>query len=170
MQQSDRPSMIFMLNALRMSNFREQKRFFRPGSNCPINRNVANRKNNKRIGTPVFNLQNTCTVDGLNRRLKSRKTLRPSFPVQLSPCFSKYFSADEKPAIVPQNCSTDSAEILGSSREIVYTTCKIIGANIINAKTTRKFANGPSALFFLLLIHLARQAVPFHRTLPSISP
>lgn len=54
MQQSDRPSMIFMLNALRMSNFREQKRFFRPGSNCPINRNVANRKNNKRIGTPVF--------------------------------------------------------------------------------------------------------------------
>lgn len=96
MQLSDRPSMIFMLNALRMSNFREQKRFFRPGSNCPINRNVANRKNNKRIGTPVFNLQNTCTVDGLNRRLKSRKTLRPSFPVQLSPCFSKYFSADEK--------------------------------------------------------------------------
>ena len=59
MQQFNRPSMIFTLNVLRLSGFREQKRFFRPGSNCPINRNVANRKNNKRIGTLVFNLQNT---------------------------------------------------------------------------------------------------------------
>ena len=96
MQQFNRPSMIFTLNALRMSSFRDQKRFFRPGSNCPINRNVTNRKNNKRIGALVFNLQNTCTIGRLNRSLKSRKTLHPSFPVQLSPCFSKYLSANKK--------------------------------------------------------------------------
>lgn len=96
MQQFNRPSMIFTLNVLRLSGFREQKRFFRPGSNCPINRNVANRKNNKRIGTLVFNLQNTCTIGRLNRSLKSLKILRPSFPVQLSLCFSKYLSANKK--------------------------------------------------------------------------
>lgn len=70
-----------MLKVFGLSSLRNRKRFFHPGSNCPINRNVADRKNNKWIGTPVFNLQNVCTIDGLNRSLKSRKTLRPSFPV-----------------------------------------------------------------------------------------
>lgn len=158
-----------MLKALRLSSFRDQKRFFRPGSYCPINRNVTNRKNNKRIGTLVFNLQNACTIGRLNRSLKSRKTLRPSFPAQLSLCLSKYFSAYEKPAIVPQNCNTDSAEILGSNRGIVYATCKIIGAAIINTNTASMLVNVPLAIFFLLLMHLARQTAPFRRTLLSTS-
>ena len=95
MRQSNGSS-IFMLKALRLSCLRNRKGFFRPGTDYPINRNITDRKNNKRIGALVFNLQDPCTIVGLNRSLKSRKTLHPSFPVQLSPCFSKYFSADEE--------------------------------------------------------------------------